>query len=243
MVGAQELPYTFVLSLQNAAETVRKVNGVVCQLKMEHSREGDTRPFSISLQSAKGRMPVEVAEDGSFHLPLLPEPERGQARLIHSLEKGALSISFAFNVSGAVAAERPDQRTLFEVCSEIADGFQGLDSMWSTLGQVAPELADLQLAIVGLSFPRAKPATGRALIKKGDSVVSTVDLFQAGPFVMMFDEYDPKEHTIVWEMPKDARSAPVEFIFRSGPQAKAAKNAIFIRRVEPGAGPNRRPAR
>jgi hypothetical protein len=36
MVGAQELPYTFVFSLQSAAETVRKVNGVVCQLKMEH---------------------------------------------------------------------------------------------------------------------------------------------------------------------------------------------------------------
>jgi hypothetical protein len=64
-------------------------------------------------------------------------------------------------------------------------------------------------------------------------IVSTVDLSQPGPFVMMFDKYDPKEHTVVWEMPKDAQPARVEFIFRGGAEAKAAKNAIFIRNVEP----------
>lgn len=126
------------------------------------------------------------------------------------------------------------------MCSEVAKGLRKLDEMWSMLGQVQPQFNDLELAIVGLSLPRATPERGRVLFKKGDVTAKTVDLSQTGEIAFMFDQYNPREHSIAWEMGKDEPTPPVEFVFKAGPDAERVKDAIYIRKVEPGATPNSR---
>jgi hypothetical protein len=237
---AQELPYPMVFALQRAADSAAKVDGVVCRLKMQHAREGDTRPFKVILESPHGRTAVKISPDGSFNLPTLPEEDRNRSKLVHDLEKGALAITFGFQIGGVIREDIQHEKTVFQVCSEVAKGLQKLDEMWNMLGQFQPQFKDLELAIVGLSLPRAAPARGRVLLKRGDVTARTVDLSQTGEIAFMFDQYNPREHTIAWEMEKDEPNPPVEFVFKSGPDAQRVKDAIYIRKVEPGAAPNSR---
>lgn len=92
----QELPYPVVFALQRAADSASEVDGVVCQLKMRHRRDGDTRPFKVTLVSPKGRSAVKISPDGSFSLPTVPEGDRNYSKLVHDLEKGALATTFGF---------------------------------------------------------------------------------------------------------------------------------------------------
>lgn len=87
MAGAQELPYPVVFALQRAADSAAKVEGVVCQLKMQHTREGDKRLFKVTLESPHGRTDVKISPDGSFDLPTLPAEDRNRSKLVHNLEK------------------------------------------------------------------------------------------------------------------------------------------------------------
>ncbi len=207
---------------------------------MQHRREGDKRPFKVTLESPKGQTAIKVLPDGSFDLPQLPEEERSRSKLVHNLEKGALSITFGLQIGGVIREHTGDDKSIFEVCSEVAHALSKLDDVWNTLGQVQPELSDLELAIVGLSLPRAIPMRGRVLLKKGEVTVRTVDLSQTGEINLMFDQYNPREHRIVWETEKDGSTPPVEFIFKTGSDAKKTKDAIYVRKVEHAVGANGR---
>ncbi|MHC1764333.1 MAG: hypothetical protein AB9869_08500 [Verrucomicrobiia bacterium] len=228
--AGQELPYPVAMSFQRAAETAGKVDGVVCHLKMEHARSDDTRPFKIVLESPKGRVPLVVSSDGSFKLPALPEEDWARSKLVHNLEKGALSVTFGFDVSGRVGSGESHPKTLFATCSGIADKLGELESVWNVMGRVEPRFNDLQLAIVGLTIPRVEPAKGRALLRKGSVLVRTVELSETGPVALMFDKYDPKEHSLIWDVEKGASPPPAEFIFQTGAAAEQSENAIFIRK-------------
>ena len=65
--------------------------------------------------------------------------------------------------------------------------------------------------------------------------MKTVDLSQTGEVVFMFDRYDPKQHSIVWDMDKGKPTPAIEFVFKSGSDAEKIRNAIYIRKVEDGA--------
>jgi hypothetical protein len=243
IVIARELPYSLVLSVQNKVDAVNKENkiaaskeyDIVCYQKIIHSRESDIRPFSVVLHTNTGRKPVEVDANGSFRVPLLPESETGQARLTHNLEKGALALTVGLRICRTFDTEQSGQKNVFAYCSEFAEGLEGIENIINTFSPIMPEIADLQFAIVGLTIPAATPRKGNVLIKKNDKVVSDVDLTQTGQYVMMFDKNDPKEHTIVWEKSKDKEGGhtKVDFLIKAGAEAKAAKNAIFIRKFKP----------
>jgi hypothetical protein len=233
LTAAQELPYAPVLSLQQAAEAVTGVQGIVCNLRFE-TRDGVKRPFRILVESPSGRIPVKVDEDGTFELPHVPRGDRPPSRLVHNLEKGAISLTVDFRLEANVLRPEGGQQTdIFTICSEIAERFRRSDGIREALGQLQPELNDLQVAIVGLSCPRSEPGQGRVLLKQGSTTVVTVDLAQTGRRTFLFEEYDPKQHTILWDTPVGGSTPPVELVFAGGTQASQMKNAIFLWKVEP----------
>jgi hypothetical protein len=205
---------------------------------MQHRREGDTRPFKVTLESPQGQTAINVLPDGSFDLPRLPEEDRSRSKLFHNLDKGALSITFGFQIGGVIRHETGHEKSVFEVCSEIAHHLSKLDEVWNTLGQVQPQFNDQELAIVGLSLPRATPVRGRVLLKKDEVTVRTVDLSQTGQIDLLFDDYNPSR--IAWELEERGPAPPLEFVFRTGADARKVRDAIYVRKVEPTAGLNGR---
>jgi hypothetical protein len=233
LTPAQELPYPLVLSMQQAAESVTGVQGIVCTLRFE-TRDGVRRPFRIVVESPGGRLPVKVDEEGAFELPHIPRGDRPPSRLVHNLEKGALSLTVDFRLEASLLRPEPNQQTsIFTIGSEIAARFRQSDGIREALRQLQPELNDPQLAIVGLSCPRSEPRRGRVLLKQGNTPVVMVDLAETGRRTFLFEEYDPKQHAIVWETPDPGSTPPVELVFAGGAQAIQMKNAIFLWKVEP----------
>jgi hypothetical protein len=233
LTAAQELPYAPVLSLQQAAEFVAGVQGISCKLRFE-TRDGVRRPFRIVVESPSGRMPVKVDEDGAFELPHVPRGDRPASRLVHNLEKGALSLTVDFRLEASILRPEGSQQTdIFTICSEIAERFRRSDGIREALGQLQPELNDLQVAIVGLSCPRSEPGQGRVLLKQGSTTVVALDLAQTGRKTFLFEDYDPRQHAIVWDTPVAGSKPPVEFVFASGAQAIQMKNSIFLWKAEP----------
>ena len=78
---------------------------------------------------------------------------------------------------------------------------------------------------------------GHVLLKKGATTVRTINLSQTGEINFMFDQYAPADHRITWEMDKDAPTPPLEFIFRTGQNARKIHGAIYVRKVEHPLGP------
>jgi hypothetical protein len=231
--AAQGLPYAPVLSLQQAAELVTGVQGIVCTLRFE-TRDGVKRPFRIVVESPNGRIPVKVDEDGAFELPHVPRGDRPPSRLVHNLEKGALSLTVDFRLEASVLRPEGSQQTdIFTICSEIAERFRRSDGIREALGQLQPELNDLHLAIVGVLCPRREPGHGTILLKQGSTTVVAVDLAQTGRKTFLFEDYDPSQHAIVWDSPIAGSTPPVELVFASGAQAIQMKNSIFLWKAEP----------
>src|SRR5690349_18826036 len=98
---AQNIPYTTVNTLQRAADSFAKIDGLQCELKMVHKRLGDTREFKVFLESPSGKTEVKIAADGTFHLPLIPKGDWDRAKVVHTLEKGALTISLYWGFNAA----------------------------------------------------------------------------------------------------------------------------------------------
>lgn len=230
-IRAQELPYSIVLAMQQAAEEAKQVDGVTCELQMQHAHEGDSRPFKITLDTPKGQTPITVQPDGAFTLPVLPEEDRDHARLLHNLEKGALSINFQFKMEGRTSQEK--EKTMYEVCSGVAEGMSRLDDMWNALGKVSPQFRSMDLAIVGYVLPRTTPINGRMLLKKGDETVKTVDLTETGPVMLMFDDFNPREHRMTWDMAPDVAIPQFRFVFKDGVEASKIKDAVYVRKAQP----------
>lgn len=229
----QAIPYAMLKAVDECAKELRRAEGVKAELKLEHANPSDKREYQLWLETPADRQVIAVNADGSFLLPEVPADLQAQARVIHSLEKGALRISFGLQCSGSLP--RTDDReatTFYEGCSVVADGFRKLEPALVRLSQWIPSFADYQIAIVGVSLLREKPCAGVARLKDGDRTVATVDLSQTGKVTWMFSNHDPRKHRLVFEM-KDGQPAPqVSMEFQMGRLSADAKGAILVRRLK-----------
>jgi hypothetical protein len=243
---AQKLPYTTVLALQETAESFTETNGVECQLRMIHSRAGDTRDFKVFLEAPSGKTEIKVSGDGSFHLPFIPESERDRAHLTSTLERGALTFSlyWEFKAAAFVPSGRTEDMTVFQLCSAMLDRFRRVKGGREKLRLFGLEFADDDTAVVGIKFPRAEPRVGKALLKRGQETVASVDFSQRGKVFWGFEKYNPREHRIVLDLKKGDDRFPFEMAFANGEDARRTTNAIFLWLVEPtGAADRSQPSR
>jgi hypothetical protein len=224
LARAQGLPYSDIMPLQEAVEALAKIKGVGCELTAKHSNEDDKRGFKVFLESPKGRTEIKISDDGTFHLPTLPKEDWDHSQVAHTLEKGALTLTLSFGFAGEV----PDDSSLLVMCNGLVEGFRKIEGLRARLERVVPEFADLQVAIVGVSFPRVNPVAGKVLLKRGETTVATIDLSQTGEASWLFDQYDPKVHKIVWEMKNEAKAPRAEMVVRYGQEATSVKNAVFL---------------
>lgn len=225
VLATAALPYSDVLALQEAAEAIAKVDGAVCRVKIEHSRPDDRRPFRVLLESPREKTEIKVTAGGAFQLPVLPREDWDRSQLSHNLEKGALKLTFDFGFNG----EQPDKdEPLSAMCLAMAEKMRVIEGLRDRLSRLMPGLADLQVAMVGVAFPRLKPVPGKVLLKRGDRTVAEIDLSQTGTAAWMFDRYDPKEHRMEWKMQKGEKQPRAELVLRSGAEATSTKNAILL---------------
>jgi hypothetical protein len=229
----QSLPYGSLKTLEDCARELRQIRGVTAELKLAHTDAADTRSFQIFLETTAGRTNIPVKKDGTFRLPELPVDAREGSRLTHSLEKGALTVTFAFFWNGELPeAAQKLEGNLFTVCSTLGSQFDKFEPTFAKLTEAFPEFQDFQMAIIGVSLPREKPCTGFAYLKKGDKTVATIDLSETGTASWMFEDYDPKTHRIVWDV-KHCDPEPKLFMeMKWGRDAFETKAGILVRKTK-----------
>jgi hypothetical protein len=230
----QSIPYITLKTLEDCAKELRQIDGVTAELKLEHSDPVDVRSFRLALESPDGRTNIiKVHKDGTFRLPELAADDQERSRVTHSLERGALTLSFSCFWNGELPGElKTQEASLFTLCSAAAEQFDKIEPAFVKLGDAIPDFKDFQMTIVGVSLPREKPSSGFALLKNGDRTVATIDLSQTGKASWMFDDYDPKTHRVVWDMKKGEPEPKLLMEIKSGKEAAALKRAILVRKVK-----------
>lgn len=226
LASAQSLPYTHVIGLQNAIDAFRAVEGMSGQLTLTHQRPDDTRPFQIFLEAPTARTEIKVDTNGMFRLPKLPKDDWEAARVTHTLEKGALSVNFFFGFEGALGST---DATVYDYCVGLATK---MGKVLTMVVSSVPDLADLQVTMVGVAVARTEPARGKVLLKRGDRVVASADLSETGKVVWPFDKYDPKEHRVVWETEDEDQPQRFHLVLENDPAAATSLNAIPVPRTE-----------
>jgi hypothetical protein len=204
MLGAQVLPYTRVITLQDIAESLDKVDGVSCDLRVEHTRPDDRRKFRMFLKSPQGETEIKVFESGVFHVPKLPREDWKVSKVRHTLEKGALSLKFRYGFNGGLPSTNA---TLYELCQSVAEKWKNIETFKDKLLQAIPEFKEVQIALIGLWMPQGEPCDGKIFLKRGDETVAVIDLSKPAETTWLFEQYDPKLHRVVWDV-KDREKAP-----------------------------------
>lgn len=229
----QSIPYAAAKTLEDCAAELRQIKGVTAELELEHSNPEDTREFRLWLETPGDRKTIEVSKEGTFRLPKLSVDDQEGARVTHSLEAGALTLSFAFHWNGELTKESLSRnKSLFETCTAVAGPFSKFEPVFVKLGNAIPGLKDFQIAIVGVSLAREKPCSGLAILKNGEKTVDTIDLSQTGKASWMFGDYDPRTHRVVFEM-KNGDSEPKLFLeIQSGEEVARVKGAILVRKLQ-----------
>jgi len=230
----QSIPYAMARTLEDCAAELRQIKGVTAELKLEHSNPQDTREFRLWLDTPGDRKTIKVSKEGTFRLPKLSVDNQENARVTHSLEAGALTLSFGFHWNGELSKEFLSQnKSLFEQCAAVAAArFGKFEPVFVRLGNAIPDLKDFQIAIVGVSLAREKPCSGLAILKSGERTVETIDLSQTGKASWMFSDYDPRTHRVVFEM-KNGDSEPKLFLeIQSGEDVAKGKGAILVRKLQ-----------
>ncbi len=230
--AAQEIPYTAAKWVQDSMKEFRRIDGVTAEATIEHSNPADARSFRVFLETPRGRSEIKVRKDGSFRLPPVAKEDQDRSRLVGSLEKDALALSFTFDIESKPVAFTNDV-SLFAVCWPMVEKFKETGHVWDALVEVIPDAKGFQLAIVGISFPRQKPASGRVLLKNGEKTVASIDLSQTGTACWMFDEYDPKANRIVWEMKNGERRPRAYLVYKCGEEAERVPGAMFLIKAQP----------
>jgi hypothetical protein len=118
------------------------------------------------------------------------------------LEPGALTLQLFFGFGGQLEPGGPGEFSLFEFVTKVAQKCEHLSEVLDKLKAVMPELGDVNIAAIGISLPRERPAAGKVYLKRGPRVVASIDLSQTGQAAWMFEEYAPKEHTISYAAEK-----------------------------------------
>jgi hypothetical protein len=225
----QSMPYGILKTLEDCATELRQVAGVTAELKLKHSDSADTRRFRLTLETPNGHTNIQVGKDGKFRLPQVAPEVQNASKVSHSLEKGALTLSFICSWEGTLPDTQKSDESLFTLCTTGASSFDKLEPTFVKLGRVIPDFADFQMAITGVSILREKPSSGFALLKNGDKTVATIDLSQTGKASWMFADYDPKTHRIVWDMKNNEPEPKVSMEILYGKEAVGLKQAIMVR--------------
>ena len=246
LAGAQRLPYTVVREMDDIANSITRVSGLKCDLEVENKREGDSRKFKIFLQSPSSRTEVKVGPDGTFRLPALPKEDWDQSYITHTLAPGALSMS----VSISLDSSRFDgfDGSIYEMVSPIVKTCQNMSSIRPKLEEFGAPIGDPEIAIVGLSFTRVAPVSGKLHLMRGDQTVASIDLSQTGTVSWLFEEYDPRKHRIRCEMAEGVKPqmkegvdlAQVHLILKKGTAGTVMPHAVYIWKVEADSAANGR---
>jgi hypothetical protein len=224
------LPYAGLKTVQDFCDSVCKDNSMVSYVKLEHSQPDDQRPIRVFLAVSGSEEEIKVETDGRFRLPELPSSERGEARLVHYLGKGALTLTCGLGMHGEVpgsAAEAPILLSdLFAKLAKSAPRFLELGRNIAIQRGADPKTVESQLSITGITFAREKSSDGVVQLLKDGKVVDQIDLSATGPKTWSFAQFDPQKH----QMRLVGRSSgPVPFRgeMKSGP-VPATSNAIPI---------------
>lgn len=235
MAAAQEeLPYSKIWPLQLAVDALDEIEGISASLTARHSAPGNSTPFKQFLKGPNGKTEIDVDSRGWFRIPEVPRAEWEDTVLIHTLGERKLTIQSEMRFQGI----RPDLKkgkTLFEMSAglrEVIKKLEGVREVWEPL---EPALYSETFAITGVYFRRPVPKSGRAALKRGDTVVAEIDLAETGVATWSFSQYDPKAHTLVLDIPKGESAPLLQFVLEDSPKAAASKGAIVPRRVEQGA--------
>jgi len=227
----QSLPYTVFKDLEDSAKELRQIEGVTAELQLEHRDPKDTRRFQLALEVEKARKPIKVNKDGTFRLPEVPMDKQAQAQVTHSLEKGALKLSFAFSIRSVLPKPaNSDTNSLFELGSVMSNQFDKMEPAIVKVGNSIPYFKNLQIALVGVSLPREKPCSGMAILKNGERTVASIDLSQTGKVFWMFSDYDPRTHRVIFEMKNGDAEPRLYMEVKYGNEAVGSKNAIPLRK-------------
>jgi len=49
----------------------------------------------------------------------------------------------------------------------------------------------------------------------------------------MFDDFNPREHRITWDLAPDVAIPQFGFVFKDGVEASKVKDAVYIRKAQP----------
>ena len=231
-VGAfgQAIPYDIVKTIDDCAKELRQVEGCTAEVAIKHADPKDNRDFQLLLETSKDRKPIKLNKDGTFRLPTVKADEVRKAQVIHSLEKGALSLDFYFGWQAKPPTNASSETSLSEFCSFAANKFGIMEHTFIRLGDVLPSFKDLQITFVGVSLPRDTPSSGLALLKNGEKTVASVDLSQTGKVSWMFADYDPKTHWIEFEMKDGAAEPNLSMEIRTDKEAAESEGAILVRK-------------
>lgn len=227
---AQSIPYVTVQTLEDCAKEFRKVAETTAEIRLQHSDGADTRSFRLTLETPDGVKGIAVGEDGTFHLPQVAPAIREASLVRHSLEKGALTLSFKYGFHATLPGTQRWEGSLLTMCTEWG-GFFGekVGRLFAKVGTISPDFTDFKIGVVGVSLAREKPCAGFALLKNGERIVASIDLSRAGKASWMFAEYEPGTHRIVWDMKNNepAPSVDLELLFGKGLDVQ--KHAVIVR--------------
>jgi len=226
LVTAQTIPYAAVKSLQDCVEELRRIDGAVAELTLEHTDAVDTRSFRLALETPKARTEITVASNGTFRLPPVAKEDEDNARIVHTLNKGALTLSVSFDAKGQLPLDPDEKQTIAQLCASMVERFRAADKVFEKLFKIMPDLKGTQIALVGVAFSSEEPSKGRVVLKNGEKAVASFDLSQTGTVSWMFEKYDPKTHRIVSE-PKSTKWK-FNVITKVGKESDFAPGAILL---------------
>jgi hypothetical protein len=223
----QAIPYELLKELEDCTTTLRRTPGVTAEVQLLHNNPKDSRNFQLTLETPSERANIPVGVDGRFRLTQVSPEVQSKTRVLHSLEKGALALSILFQIDRNWPGTHRANKTIYADCSEIGGSISELKPALVRLGKVIPEFANFRVSIVGVSLMREKPSAGFALLKNGDKTVSSFNLSETGKASWMFSDYDPKIHTIAFEMKNNGPEPQMFMEFDYGPGSVPQKGAIM----------------
>ncbi len=239
-VSAEGLPYETAKAMLDAASCLNGVDGFRCELTMVHSRNEDKRPFKVFLESPVQRVVVEVHPDGAFRLPVVPRQDWENTSLVHTLEPGALSLNLFFGFESKLLPSKPWELQLSVLTSNLTEKCEHFSALRDKLKNASPEIRNVEIAAIGISIPREKPNPGEVHLKRGGHIVASINLQQTGPAAWMFEQYDPKTHTISFDVKEDQPPIKYFLVLKAmAPGEPLPPNAFYFWKGEPGGAANR----
>lgn len=231
LTAGQSLPYDLFRVLDECSKEAQRTEGIQAGFHLQHTRPGDQREYQLWLETSGLKKPIRVNPRGTFELPLIPERDQPKAKITHSLEAGALTVTFAFHWSPQlVDRSQPTNETIFSACTNIAKLMARMEPVIAKVSTVLPEFASFEFGIVGITFPKEKLLDGFVRLKSGEKTVATLDLSKPGRATWLFKDYDPKSHRIEFDLKGKSKVPPVFIEVRSRDEIENEQGTIWLRK-------------